>query len=287
MRRASAAALAALMTACSLTNLDGFATPPADAGTPSSGDSAAPPADATTVPTADAEADAGPAPDPYGEAVRADAPTAWFRFEDLPGSTFAKEETGTYPGSLDANPANPVTFGVPGAVGKAAKFAANETGITLGDVFDFDGKNEYAIEVWGENDAQEVEYESLLAKRMEDDQGPQNGWVFFREKSEQIVSFQFWKNGSSNVYAGTSKLTAGFHHYVVTSTRNGDAYDIVMYLDGELMPGGTKGSTKLQPSSPAPLRIGHGWHGRIDEVALYERSLPAARVRAHFQAAPR
>lgn len=70
-----------------------------------------------------------------------------------------------------------------------------------------------------------------------------------------------------------------FSHVVVTF----DGALPRLYVDGVLKKVGTK-SADLATSS-AIFRWGDGWIGALDELAIYDKALDAARVKAHFDAA--
>lgn len=273
------AAFAVLPLGCF--SLDGFSggAVPADGGGAEASDGAITITDASA--TTEAAASGDGAVVSYPDAVLADSPSAYFRFEDPVGTTMVKDETGQHPGGTFGSG---VTFGVPGAVGNGVQFAATG-GIGLGDVFSFGDLNEFTIEFWMQNDAPMGDYESLVEKRSSAGGQPQNGWVIFMSRIDRHMQFQFWANAAVNEQGTTDNGPQGMHHVAVVRTASSQQLTLAMYFDGVLQTKNTNyGSTGAEPTTQNDLNIGYSWHGSIDELAFYERALSAERVSAHFQA---
>jgi hypothetical protein len=288
MRRTLIATLPLLGLACSLTNLDGFTggrPAPPDGGETKSGpiDSG----DATPTPTSEGGTEGGPTPgsDPYGDAVRADAPTSWWRFEDTSGPTL-HDEMKHHDGHASPRGNNPlaIQWGVPGAVGKAAQLGNTAGYFKIGDFFDFAGTAAFTLEAWVKNDAPVEEYEGIFNKRTDDLNGKaDSGWVVFLHKGGQELAFQFWKN--SSVTASVSGILApGFHHLVMSADAHDDGVEYVLFMDGAPVTNDPN-KTVQELDTAADLLLGYGWNGALDEMAIYEHALTPERVSAHYLAA--
>lgn len=290
MRRPLSIALPLIAAACSFTNLDGFTggtkSGPdgggqSDSGGASSGGTdGGPGADATT------NGEGGPtSTDPYGDAVRADAPASWWRCEDTEGSATLEDAMGLHHADVLPREGKPlaIQWGVPGVVGKAAQLGNSAGFFRVGDFFDFAGQAEFALEVWAQNDAPAAEYEGIFNKRIDNDTGADTGWILYLHKPDRDLGFQFWKNAS--ITAGTTGMLAtGFHHVVLSATKRVDGVDYVFYIDGH--EGDHDGKNTVEEAdTSAQLVMGYGWNGALDEIAIYEHPLSADRVMAHYKAA--
>jgi len=127
----------------------------------------------------------------------------------------------------------------------------------------------------------------------------QAGFVFIAGVNDAAVeTFQFWKNGSGNTYVFRLRTTAStditiaesvlgtatWHHVVCTW----DGTTMELWVDGALQGTGSRTGT-LTSSYPAPFSIGHrpdntdGYYdGLIDKVALWQKKLTVAEIRALY-----
>ncbi|WP_203983111.1 LamG-like jellyroll fold domain-containing protein [Sphaerisporangium rufum] len=105
---------------------------------------------------------------------------------------------------------------------------------------------------------------------------------------------QFWNGTANPITTGAAVNNGQWHHVALT----GDGAGQTLYLDGE--PVGTRNGA-IDHRGQRYTRLGSGYtsaswpastssvqvfpfKGDLDEVAIYHRSLPAAEVRAHYQA---
>lgn len=273
------------MASCSLTNLDGFSTrggaaPDASREAATAGDDGGASLDDGATRETGTVAD-----DTYGAAVRADQPAAWWRFEDAVGSTQLHEEIASRQGTLTPplSPATSVTFGVPGAVGHAATFGRGSY-FVVGDVFDFEGQPELTLEAWARNPSPKNDFEGIFAKRFDDANGAEDGWLVYYYRAVPYFAFEYWKTRSNDCHVYGGKLDTEFHHVVIEQTKTPDHLALTLYLDGELVRGDAAPLADGK-GTDVPLGLGIDWSGDLDELAIYDHALPADRVRAHFRAA--
>lgn len=278
------------VAACSLTALDGFShgdggpsSPDGGSSGATSGDAKSPGSEAGADATSDADANAAKA-DPYGDAVRADEPTSWWRFEDAPGVTFVKDEMGIHRADIltDHDPAK-LELGLPGAVGNGMKGGGVDGYLRVGDVFDFSPRAEFALEAWVRNDTPTREYELVFDKRQDNTSGAGDGWLLFLHTPTRNLDFQLWKGGA--VLGGMEQPTfqPGFHHVVATCTSKPEGREIDLYVDGVVVSYDAKINGELANTTKV-LTLGYGWNGLLDEMAIYEHTLTPERVLAHYQA---
>lgn len=279
------------VAACSLTALDGFSdgdggpsSPDGGSSGATSGDAKSPGAEAGADATSDADANAAKA-DPYGDAVRADEPTSWWRFEDTPGVNFVKDEMGLHRADVLPKSGAPVTLelGLPAVVGNGVKVGNMGGFLRVGDVFDFSPKAEFAVEAWIENDHPTSEYEIVFDKRQNTASGAGDGWILFLHKPTRNLDFQLWKGGTVQGAVQQSPFGVGFHHVVATCTEKGDGRQLDFYVDGAHVAFDARITADL-PNTPQELNLGYGWNGSFDEMAIYEHTLTPERVLAHYQA---
>ena len=108
------------------------------------------------------------------------------------------------------------------------------------------------------------------------------GWIVAFDSAGRL----FYRIGGLNFNTGrsTTSVRGAWHHIAVTN----DGSAVTYYLDGEQIH-----TAPAATDRPAALP----WHimrngnqpteftaGRADEVAVYNRALPAATIRTHFQA---
>lgn len=265
-----------LVTGCGLfVDLGGFS---GDEPTPSGGDGGsiaaeAGPAD-TGAPVADGgSGDAGPPQSAYREAVLADKPVAYWPMGDESGSLVAKDIVGGKNATLTGN----ATFGVPGVAGTAISIDDRSAYLEVGDVFDFPGKQPFTIEVWGLPTVDDT-YTNIGAKRANG-----SGWVLYFRNTGTVQFEQYWPNSSGRVgFSEQSRTFTTPAHVVVTY----DGSKLAMYYDNVKLPktyqDDADGGGPIHLATP--LYWAPGYHGLLDEIAIYDHALPADRVSAHFKA---
>jgi len=218
---------------------------------------------------------------PYAAAVLADAPLAYFRFDE-PGGTVAASVvggvTGTYEGAF--------RFGAPGAVGdgnSAVTFDGTTTRIPVGDVFPFAGTAPYSLELW-------VRPSSITDTR----------FLIDRRSAAGTEGYTMYLGDTYLLHARTSAgvefgyvnigtpVIGAWSHVVATF----DGTETVIYLDGVEVGrnvgtaaspiGGGAGAFVIGDNDPGQF---NKLAGDLDELAVYGSALSAAQVAAHVQAA--
>ena len=284
------AAAACAPAACTLLNpLDGF-----DDGA-SSDDGAA--ATDTNVSTSDsptnpdvlteAATDGGvdAAPSRYAAAVLEDAPLFYYRF----GETNAAPARDEISGKTTAYSAGGVAFGAPGALAADPNTAITLDGVgqlSLSHPSEFDGLAPFSVEAWvspspnGNTLGLLVDHETWS--------GGRKGWLL--RASRVDIGFERWDGVSTNNSTATAQAAAmgEWHHIVGTfdGTTNRLYVDSVRRDTGvvnlALPKSGLPFSVGKQNCSPC---TGVGFVGVLDELAVYGKALPEARITAHFMAA--
>lgn len=284
MRRIWFTALATL-TGCSLvTSLDGLSggggapVAPVDAGEAGIGPGSGPDAGTEDASTA---SEAGPS---YAQLVRADAPIAWWRFEESSG-TVAHDEIGGH----DATYAGAALLGVPGIVGGRGVSlggASRPHATSSSPAFRFPGRASYTIEVW------------VLARGMRDfgriasteaaSSNDTEGWYLAADANGNNLEHEFGTKGSyfrGLVWNGTLSPTK-FQHVVVTY----DGATTLIWIDGVRVASRT---SPEQAPDVGLLTWGCRLNGSnavncldatLDEAAIYDHALAEDRIVAHHTA---
>ncbi len=232
-------------------------------------------ADVTTTPDA-SSSDAGPdgaASAAYRAAVLADGPSAYFRLDDASGCA---DEKGGTPCALAASG---ITRGVPGIAGSSAIRLEQVAATLTTALADTDLGKSFTIEAWIAMDAASAVPAKNVAD-MEDYAPSRAGVTMFLFTASQFRT-ETWSSGQflSYTLAAAALTPTVFHHIVV-------GYDATTkldfgYFDGALSEGGSQTDAAARPIVTHPL-VFTGWTGAIDEVALYAKALPPARVLAHY-----
>lgn len=230
----------------------------------------------------DAAKDAPLVLDPYGLTVLADAPIAYWRFDEKSGS-MAKDSTGNgHTLSCTA-----VVWNIPGAIppGTAGDFekAVNAQCELADSTFDFTGNKPFSVELWARRDDATNDDGFIGKTSPTSDPGSYTGWFFAVNTAAPEVTFR--RLGMGAHFDGVLTATV-FHHLVGTF----DGTTLQVYVDG--MPGTQAGSAVSLAPEPMKMLVGAvqnwgGMKGLIDEVAVYDKELPPDRVSAHFNARPR
>ncbi len=221
----------------------------------------------------------------YPAAVLADAPVLYLRFGEKSGSD-ARDETGNRPSLYGPK----ATLGAKGALLNDADTAATFTGADSSTVhipagLDFPGRAPFTLEVWAMQTATTdfgwaVDHQVYGAGR--------NSWGL-RFSPGGIGLDRYADNMLSNV-SGPLPLTLNTYQHVVT------AYDgtmVTIYVDGKAVQTGT--STNMMHPMSGGWAAGSqncgcsssNFIGSLDELAVYDKALPAARVLAHYHASGR
>jgi hypothetical protein len=221
----------------------------------------------------------------YAQAVTASKPSAWWRFEEVSGTT-VKDESGTYPGTLTAAPYT-VTLAEPGAIGtsKAVKFSHESAAVDFGDVFDFDGASLFTIEMFVNPSNFDDPSHNLLTKY---DSGSSSGWATY------VAPANAYPGLRATLFSTTP--TKDVHGLLLSPTvwsyiaYTYDATNLCTYLG---VSGGSSLDEKCSnytakfniPNTVASMKLGTGFQGRVDELAIYVKRLPKSELQAHYAAA--
>lgn len=269
---------AAFGSACALTtDLDGISGTP---GAVDAGDARPPDAGPLADAAADAASDGSVANvDPYAAEVLADAPVAYYRFEEPPEAETAKDEISGLVATVVTGSAKGVIFGAAGARGRGVTLDGNSS-LDLGDVFDFPGKVPFALELWVKP-VSPTSDGNLISKLT---MGEADGYnlTLFGGKA-----FFFARRSGTYVNLGAetdATIPVAFTHVVVSIAYTFDKGNATLYVDGVAAPRGGYDSTSNLPDTPVHLELAQYLIGTVDEIAIYDKALSPERILAHYRA---
>jgi hypothetical protein len=241
----------------------------------------------------DLDASQPDAPRSYREAVLADGPKAYLRLGEASGAA-ASDELATYNGTY----AGGVTLGADGALSDPAStsvlFGGVDGRVEMGDVLDFVTKQPFSIEAWIRPAALVLDRPQTIVAKLDasgDGGTVRKGYLLQIDPkapgSPNSITFAFWNAASaiSFIQSSAPPAVGVFTHVVATF----DGAQARLYFNGVEVGSGTA-NVEL-PNTAASLSIG-AWSslgmtrsalgGEIDEVAIYDKALPPARIQAHF-----
>ena len=246
-------------------------------------------ADSTVSPDAGADADAAPDSAPaltYPQVVRADNPRSYWRLGEAGGSAAVDEmgaTNGTYTGT--------VTRGAPGAIAGDPNPAVTFDGVSgyvgLGNGFAFNGTAAMSLEAWVKPGTLDGQYRRLLSKEIEDGNGRQGYLIAaIADGGGGDFSFErFRDNGTEKIAAS---LPVGVYSHLVATY---DGTTMVLYVNG--VAAANVGSTRSLAAIAVPLNLAtysdpafsplEFFPGTVDELAIYDHALSAARVLVHYR----
>jgi len=280
---------AGLIAACSLGALDGFSggATSSSSGNPEGGASSGADGSSSTStstssssggdaqqPGTDAPADA-PVGNSYRDLVMSDGPAAYWRLGEASGLT-AKDETGKYPGGYQGG----YTLGATTIVDDgdtAVAFAGTNGRVSIGDVLDFQGNVPISLEAWIFLDVIDADYKRVIGKR-----GQEGGYSIFCQQNADGCAFEIIGAGGATAVCEVTMQVGQWHHFVGTY----DGATARAYRDGIEVCSQVKAVSFQKVNAPLVLGAwsmggGNWFKGRIDEVAVYDKALPIARIAAH------
>jgi hypothetical protein len=215
----------------------------------------------------------------YRDAVLADGPVAYFRLGESAGTSAHDEvqdaATGRY--------VHDVTLGAEGALSDDPDTAIALAGggvVTIGRGFAFSGRAPFSIEMWLKPSAIDATHRWAFARQIFET--PRNGYGIYLVEHEGI-SLERWIDGSSR--STGAPIEVGRFSHVVASY---DGASLRVHVDGALGASLTDARDLLEVDAEACVgatrpTASSAFRGVIDEVAIYDKALDPARIRAHFE----
>ncbi|CAN7326610.1 LamG-like jellyroll fold domain-containing protein [Knoellia sp. LjRoot47] len=222
-----------------------------------------------------------PPSDTYGAAVYGDSPSIYYRLDETSGTTAFDSSGNGRNGTYD----NGVLQGMPGALpGNAgANFDGVDDGIHTNDTFN--NPRNFSLEAWFQTTSNNGGKIIGFGSSPTGGSGGYDRHVFL--SNDGRMTFGVWTGFPNTINTAQAVNDGKWHHVVATQS---SVTGMALYLDGRLV--GTNGQTEAQDYT-GYWRVGgdnhwgccSGWlAGSIDEVAVYDRAIPAGTVGDHFRA---
>jgi hypothetical protein len=215
--------------------------------------------------------------------VLADAPIAYWRLEEAAGPA-AADERAAHPATVEPSGA----FLRPGALASqpstAVGFDGASTFIEAAGAMPFDGVKPFTIEAWIRPMQQDGATRWFFT--WGDPSGGLNGALQLSGSNGSLLFVRTAPNGAQGFYLQSSIAFGVFTHVVVTYDGNLQR----MYKDGVEV---KNVSSTVSLGGPTGYVVRWGtmmngnffkFDGEMDELALYDKALPDARVKAHHDA---
>ena len=221
----------------------------------------------------------------YPGQVLTDAPLAYWRFDELTGTT-AADSSGH---GNDATYTGGITLGASGAIAGDGDTAATFDGltgfVTAGDRFAFAGQTPFSIEAWVSVQSRST-YAGVVSRNDAVGGPPSEGYLLFVAPSDGPFGFQRLDGASVSTAVSVAGPGASeFTHVVATF----DGLELAVYANGESQ--GSQTAAFSIAGAVAHFVVGaeaggsaNYLAGTVDEVAVYDHALSADRVRAHYLA---
>jgi RHS repeat-associated protein len=208
----------------------------------------------------------------YDGEIRGDTPAAYWRLGEPVGPTI----TDSSGNNRHAMHQGMVRFGRPGATGTDPAVEFTGVGASAGDILDYAGTANFSLEAWVKPGVGSSGRQRILSKETTDANGRQ-GWSLWLENN--TFGFERVRDGVSDIVTGGATSAGQWTHVGTrfsTSTPN-----MRLYVQGTEV--ATVASTRSLLDTPAPLKIGDGFTGAIDEAAVYSSPLATTFTR-HWKA---
>jgi hypothetical protein len=269
------ATIAITASACSFLAFDDYTSEPSPAS--SNAEGGAPDATVPDVLSAstDAGTEASPSSDPYGDAIRADGPVAWYRFEEDALANAAKDSAGSLTADLRGGG---MGFGAQGISGRGIASDGTGAGFTLGYNLGFAGPTSFSLEAWVKPKAGKEHY--LFDRRTNVD-GSLSGWILY-VSPDGTPHFENW--GTSLAAWSDNPIPSGYVHLVVTVAFNGNAGSTKLWVNGQPQEHANNNPDTATADQGTALKFLSVFEGEADEIAFYDKALTAERVLAHYLA---
>ena len=204
--------------------------------------------------------------DPYGDAVRADGPSAYWPMTDEPGAASARDAMGGV--SLDGATA----FGMPAPIGGTGAAYVNRKALTGAASVTLPG----TVEAWVNVGSVNGDYAVLASVGSHD-----NGWEL-RVDSTGVVSLVSSADGTqSRIASSTGVVMAGAWYHVVVAS---DGAAASIRVNGIEVAAGVLSLAGGDIRFAADAAGENSLYGSIAHIAVYPSVLSVARTTAHFAA---
>lgn len=237
----------------------------------------------------------------YEALVKADAPVEYLRLDEPSADTDKAVNFGSQgaagDGDYDSASVRPAAGALTGSADGAAGYrSSNKTLVPWTSGVNPPANQDFSVEAWFQvgEEVTDSPGPCPLFNRLSD--GDRQGWVFFQRSPATGWNFRMYKGSADAVgvdlTAQATTANAGklgtWNHVVVTWKASTST--ATLYINGQNRKTAT--GTYLAATEDAAVNLSVGsyangqnpYRGSVDEVAIYNTTLTAARVTAHYQA---
>ncbi|MEO6418889.1 MAG: LamG domain-containing protein [Polyangiaceae bacterium] len=226
----------------------------------------------------------------YAAAVLASSPIAYYRLDETSGSIISSAvfgaPHGTFTRGVTLGTLSPITSS---PSNRAATFAlkdANDSDLSFGNNFAFEGTASFTIEVWVKPGlALSGGQMHVFSKADRIAGGPLTGWSVCID-SASVLGTNVWVErvvGATSILSPKTSIVPGKFTHVVA------VYDgsLTIYTNGSAFvgPADARAITATTTSAfagSADGLSGYGFVGELDELAIYDKALTHAQILAHY-----
>jgi len=234
------------------------------------------------VPFVDAGADVT-RPTPYYDAVLADAPIAWYRFEETSGAMAKNSAPDSSVGSAGYSDAGLGRTGAfPNEPGYAVEVSGGKISVSDGHLA-FPGTAKFTLEAWVYPKTIDGLYRRIISH--EAPTTVRDGYLLYVQNG--AVGVDRWLDGGVQEAELAGTLLLGIWSHVVATF---DGSVLAFYLNGQNV--AQSNVTVSIATVNVPFTMGTDsrsstdyFVGGLDEIAVYDKALSATRVAAHYSAA--
>ncbi|MFO0619141.1 MAG: LamG domain-containing protein [Polyangiaceae bacterium] len=245
---------------------------------------------ASTTGSAPASSSSGGVPDPYRDAVLADGPVLYLRFEETAADMLFDEVSQSAVGAYATSGVAIGAPGIQGATGTAALFTGGRALVDDTASLDFVGTAPYTLEAWidATPNAMTMDYYGRIIAKEEFNGGAnRQGYNLLYERAmgdpNGSIITERWNVTGVGANKTPFKMNEGSYHHVVSTF---DGAVLRLYVDGAFVAQNSGIVPLLDLVDPVAIGslpdTGSPFLGAIDEVAIYAKALGAPEIAKHF-----
>jgi hypothetical protein len=221
----------------------------------------------------------------YAQVIKGDTPASYWRLGELTTGSSAADAVGTVTGTYNGGS----ILGVPGAVQGDNDTCVyfNGTGyVGMGNTYIMGGTSAFSIEAWVQLQAFGSNLVAFIAGNYWSNGSGDQGWGLSIQNNGLIEFFRILNGTYQGPSTAVNTMPLGQWVHLVGTY---DGATMTLYMNGQSV--GSAASTQSVSTTGNGFRIASNnggsnmWNGMIDEVAVYNYALTAAKVLAHYQAA--
>ena len=210
-------------------------------------------------------------------------PAAYWPFDETDGATAHDASGHGHDGAVDG------AAWSDGIQNGALRFDGVDDAVDLGPLDVPAGSSGFSVSVWFRAESFNESMDNRLVSKTTGVSGKLHYWMLstMEKDGSPVLRFRLKTNGSTTTLLADSDIVPAEQWVHAVATYDGQTMRI--YQDNEEVAStGKTGAVSTNPDVPAAIGSNPGgkrpWHGKIDEVLLYDRALSAAEIDSLFHA---